>query len=104
MNQEERYEAMSDYFVEHVPQLGEHVVDLPNRELELSDLDDIFAGRPLAEQPRAKANIPLKTYVTSDLNVMVESKLSVNISGKRRLCVKRSLPILRILRWHSSVP
>ncbi|GGI15302.1 hypothetical protein GCM10007377_15220 [Galliscardovia ingluviei] len=52
MNQEERYEAMSDYFVEHTPQLGEHVVALPHRQIEVSDLDDIFAGRPLAEQPR----------------------------------------------------
>lgn len=88
MNQEACYGAMSDYFAEHTPQLGEHVVTLPHRQIEVSDLDDIFAGRPLAEHPRAKANIPLKTYVTDDFNTLVEQQAEREHIGKAALIRK----------------
>ena len=39
----------------------------PSRTITQTDLDDIFAGRPLAEHPRQHASIVRKTYLTADM-------------------------------------
>ena len=73
-NEDNEWDQLSDYYAEHTPQiLGE--VDLPQRALTEQDLDDIFAGRPLSDNPRPKAEILAKTYLTREINSQAKTAM-----------------------------
>ena len=57
MTDEKKWDELSDYYAGHTPEIIREI-QVPDRALTADDLDDIFAGRPLADQPRPKADIP----------------------------------------------
>lgn len=51
MSNETDWDELSDEYTEHTPAIiGETI--RPQRAITMDDIDDIFAGRPLADQPR----------------------------------------------------
>ena len=66
MTDDETWDELSDYYAGHTPKIIREV-QVPDRVLTADDLDDIFAGRPLADQPRPKADILAKTYLTKEI-------------------------------------
>ena len=62
MTDEKTWDELSDYYAGHTPEIIREI-QVPDRALTADDLDDIFAGRPLADQPRPKADILAKTYL-----------------------------------------
>lgn len=60
------WNALSDDYAASTPKIVGKVVR-PAREITMEDLDDIFAGRPLAESPREKATVMRKAYLTQDM-------------------------------------
>lgn len=67
------WSALSDEYASETPEIvGE--VTRPTREFTMADLDDIFAGRPLAETPREKATVLRKAYLTPDMAAMADNQ------------------------------
>ena len=66
MTHNNEWSELSDSYAEHTPRIVGEVIR-PSRPLTAADLDDIFAGRPLAEQPRQQASVMCKTYLTPDM-------------------------------------
>mgnify|MGYP000455680724 CR=1 FL=1 len=66
MTDEKTWDELSDYYAGHTPEIIREI-QVPDRALTADDLDDIFAGRPLADQPRPKADILAKTYLTKEI-------------------------------------
>ena len=63
MSNETDWDELSDEYTEHTPAIiGETI--RPQRAITMDDIDDIFAGRPLADQPRRKADVLYKAYLT----------------------------------------
>lgn len=54
----------------------------PKRAITPEDLDDIFAGRPLADAPRQRASVVRKTYLTPSMAELADAQAKrENISG-----------------------
>ena len=54
------WQSESDYYATHdLEPVGP--VTRVDREIDMSDVDDIFAGRPLADRTRQKADVICKT-------------------------------------------
>ena len=68
MTDEKTWDELSDYYAGHTPEIIREI-QVPDRALTADDLDDIFAGRPLADQPRPKADILAKTYLTNEIEL-----------------------------------
>ena len=67
----DEWSELSDSYAEHTPQIIGEVIH-PSGTLTASDLNDIFAGRPLAEQSRQHASVMCKTYLTPDMASMAD--------------------------------
>lgn len=66
MTQKIDWFEISDSYARETPQIiGEAI--RPTRLITVDDLDDIFAGRPLSDTPRAKASVMRKTYLTPEM-------------------------------------
>ena len=55
MSNETDWDELSDEYTEHTPAIIGETIS-PQRAITMDDIDDIFAGRPLADQPRRKAD------------------------------------------------
>jgi hypothetical protein len=61
------WDRIEQGYVDHgIEQIGEPMT--PTRLLDVSDLDDIFAGRPLADAPRSRVKKIWKTGATAELD------------------------------------
>lgn len=67
MSDERTWDELSDHYAAHTPEVVNEM-DVPGRVLTMEDLDSIFAGRPLADSPRARAYIMAQTYLTEEIN------------------------------------
>lgn len=67
------WSALSDEYAATTPRIVGEVTH-PTREFTMADLDDIFAGRPLAETPRDKATVMRKAYLTPGMAAMADSQ------------------------------
>lgn len=72
-NNKTNWEEISDSYAQMTPETIGPVLH-PNREITMADLDDIFAGRPLADNPREKATVMRKTYLTEALDKSVRQQ------------------------------
>ena len=60
----------------------------PHRAITMDNIDDIFAGRPIAENPRAKADVLHKAYLTVDMDEQVRAQAAKWRIGKSALIRK----------------
>ncbi len=66
MSNETDWDELSDEYTEHTPAIiGETI--RPQRAITMDDIDDIFAGRPLADQPRRKAALRVLAPMTTPM-------------------------------------
>ena len=65
------WSTLSDEYASETPEIVGEVTH-PTREFTMADLDDIFAGRPLAEAPREKATVMRKAYLTPEMATMAD--------------------------------
>ncbi|OZG62581.1 hypothetical protein BHAP_2055 [Bifidobacterium hapali] len=87
MTNETDWDKLSDEYAEHTPDIiGETI--RPQRAITMDDIDDIFAGRPLAEKPRAKADVLYKAYLTADMDEQVRAQAAKEHIGKSALIRK----------------
>lgn len=95
MNDAVDWNEISDQYAadDAVTQIGPSIK--VTRELTMDDLDDIFAGRPLAEKPRAKADVLYKAYLTADMDEQVRAQAAKEHIGKSALIRKALVAYLR---------
>lgn len=92
MSNETDWDELSDEYTEHTPAIiGETI--RPQRAITMDDIDDIFAGRPLAgrplaDQPRRKADVLYKAYLTPDMDARVRAQAEREHIGKSALIRK----------------
>lgn len=87
MSNETDWDELSDEYTEHTPAIiGETI--RPQRAITMDDIDDIFAGRPLADQPRRKADVLYKAYLTPDMDAQVRAQAEREHIGKSALIRK----------------
>ena len=87
MSNETDWDELSDEYTEHTPAIiGETI--RPQRAITMDDIDDIFAGRPLADQPRRKADVLYKAYLTLDMDAQVRAQAEREHIGKSALIRK----------------
>ncbi|KAB5606873.1 ribbon-helix-helix protein, CopG family [Bifidobacterium jacchi] len=87
MTNETDWDKLSDEYAKHTPGIiGETI--RPQRAITMDDIDDIFAGRPLAEKPRAKADVLCKAYLTADMDEQVRAQAAKEHIGKSALIRK----------------
>ncbi|KAA8824218.1 hypothetical protein EMO92_08830 [Bifidobacterium reuteri] len=87
MTTETDWDKLSDEYFEHTPDIiGETI--RPQKAITMDDLDDIFARRPLAENPRAKADVLYKAYLTADMDEQVHAQATKEHIGKSALIRK----------------
>lgn len=87
MTDEKTWDELSDYYAGHTPEIIREI-QVPDRALTADDLDDIFAGRPLADQPRPKADILAKTYLTKEIETEARSVMKSEGIGMSTLLRK----------------
>lgn len=87
MTDEKTWDKLSDYYAGHTPEIIREI-QVPDRALTADDLDDIFAGRPLADQPRPKADILAKTYLTKEIETEARSVMKSEGIGMSALLRK----------------
>lgn len=87
MNTQSDWAKLSDEYAEHTPETIGKTIH-PNRPISMADIDDIFAGRPLAEKPRTKADVLCKTYLTRELDEQVKAQAARESIGKSALIRK----------------
>ncbi len=68
------WDELSDAYAKDTAMHPISPVRHPGRAITQTDLDDIFAGRPLAERPRQHASIVRKTYLTADMAELADSQ------------------------------
>lgn len=68
------WDKLSDAYAQDATVRPTGTVRHPHRAITQADLDDIFAGRPLAEHPRQKASIMRKTYLTADMAELADQQ------------------------------
>lgn len=101
MNTQTDWAKLSDEYAAHTPEtIGETIH--PNRPISMADIDDIFAGRPLAEKPRAKADVLCKTYLTAELDEQVKAQAAREGIGKSALIRKALVAYLASKRERPS--
>ena len=87
MSNETDWDELSDEYTEHTPAIiGETI--RPQRAITMDYIDDIFAGRPLADQPRRKADVLYKAYLTPDMDARVRAQAEREHIGKSALIRK----------------
>ena len=67
-------------------------------------LDDIFAGRPLADQPRPKADILAKTYLTKEIEAEARSIMKSEGIGMSTLLRKALVSYLESHSKQTGLP
>lgn len=87
MARNDEWSELSDSYAQHTPKIVGEVIR-PRRTLTAGDLDDIFAGRPLAEQPRQQASVMCKTYLTPDMASMADAQAKKERLSKAALLRK----------------
>jgi hypothetical protein len=93
---------VSDDYAAHTPAIIGTTIH-PNRAITMNDLDDIFAGRPLADAPRAKADVLCKTYLTADMEQQVREQAESEHIGKSALVRKALADYLNAHRPHTAL-
>ena len=100
MTHNNEWSELSDSYAEHTPRIVGEVIR-PSRPLTAADLDDIFAGRPLAEQPRQQASVMCKTYLTPDM----ASRADMHTCPRQLYCARpwqptSTIPLRRTRAFH----
>jgi hypothetical protein len=71
-NDKTDWDRIEQEYVDHgIEQIGEP--NTPTRMLDVGDLDDVFAGRPLANAPRSRVKKVWKTGATAELDEQARS-------------------------------
>ncbi|KFJ05091.1 hypothetical protein [Bifidobacterium subtile] len=92
---------VSDDYAAHLPAIIGAIIHR-HRAITMDDLDDIFAGRPLAEVPRAKADVLCKIYLTVDMEQQVREQAEGEHIGKSALVRKALADCLNAHRPHAA--
>lgn len=87
MTAENEWDRLSDDYAARTPGITGDTIR-PDRAITMDDLDDIFAGRPLADKPRAKADVLCKAYLTADMDERVRAQADREHIGKSALIRK----------------
>lgn len=75
----------------------------PHRAVTPDDLDAIFAGRPLADQPRERASVMCKTYLTPSMAAMAQEQADREHISRAALLRKAMAAYLNSLDSRSAV-